>query len=185
VNRNFGTIMQQGYIVEDVAATARQWAERLGVGPFYILDRIAMDQYYYRGVRTEVGLRLGFGYWGSIQIELIRPLSKTDTLYSRALRETPGQLNHCASVVEDLDALIASHKLQGCVIQSGQMPTGLKFAYLENYLPGGHHLELVQATDGALMAYAGMEKIAQRWDGKNPLRPMSAIGADLAALVAG
>jgi hypothetical protein len=184
MNSNFGTIMQHGYIVEDVAATARQWAERLGVGPFYILDRIAMDQYYYRGVRTDVELCLGFGYWGSIQIELIQPLSKTDTLYSRALRESPGQLNHCASQVKDLDALIASRKLEGRVIQSGHMPTGLKFVYLENYLPGGHHLELVQATDRALMAFAGMEKIAQRWDGTNPLRSMSALGADIAALAA-
>jgi methylmalonyl-CoA/ethylmalonyl-CoA epimerase len=184
VSNEFGLINQLGYIVPDVRATAAEWVQRVGAGPFYILDSIVQDQYYYRGARTDLELRLCFGYWGSMQIELITPLNKADTLYTRALRDSPGRLNHCATYVTDLDALLARHKLQSRVIQAGQMPTGLKYVYLEEYLPGGQHLELVQATEEAKMAFVGMEKIAQRWDGKNPLRPMSALGADLAALAA-
>jgi hypothetical protein len=178
----FGSIMQHGYIVDDVEEAAVEWAERVQVGPFYVLDRILMDQYFFRGVRTDVELRLGFGYWRGIQIELIQPLNDADTLYTRALQTSAGKLNHLATVVADLDGLLASRRLKNRVVQSGNMPSGLKFVYLEEYLPGGLHLELMEATQGTLMAFAGMRKACRYWDGRHPVRPMSALGPDLAAL---
>jgi hypothetical protein len=177
----FGAVMQHGYIVDDVGEAAAEWAERVDAGPFYVLDRIHMDQYFFRGVRTDVELRLGFGYWHGIQIELIQPLNDADTLYSRALRASAGKINHFAAVVPDIDALLASRRLQDRVIQRGDMPSGIKFVYLEEYLPGGLHLELMEAPQSTLMAFAGMEKASRQWDGRNPVRPMSALAQDLAA----
>jgi hypothetical protein len=49
-------------------------------------------------------------------------------------------------------------------------------------LPGGLHLELIQATPSTLGAFATMEAISRNWDGKNPVRPMSAIAQDIAAV---
>lgn len=181
MSNEFGQIMQHGYIVGDVETAAVEWARRVGAGPFYVLDHIAMDQYYFRGVRTDVELRLAFGYWGSLQIELIQPLGHSDTLYSRALRSTAGQLNHCATVVADIDGLLARRQLQNRVVQAGKMPTGLKFVYLEEYLPGGQHLELIEAQESTVMAFAAMEAASRRWDGKTPVRPMAQLQQDLAA----
>jgi hypothetical protein len=62
------------------------------------------------------------------------------------------------------------------------MPTGLKFVYLEEYLPGGLHLELIEAQESTLAAFAGMEKLARNWDGRDPVRPMSRIQDDLVAI---
>jgi hypothetical protein len=143
---------------------------------------MAFDQYYFRGMRTDLEMRLAFGYWNSMQIELIQPLNDTDNLYTRALRGSPGMLNHCATVVTDVDALLARHHLQDRVIQSGKMPTGLKFVYLEEYLPGGLHLELIEAQQDTLMAFAGMEKASRQWDGSEPVRPITRLQEDLAAL---
>jgi hypothetical protein len=171
--------MQLGYIVNDVEAAAVEWAERVGAGPFYVMDRIVMDHYYYRGVHTPLEMQLAFGYWGSMQIELIKPLTVTDTLYSRALHTSAGALNHCATVVTDIDALLARRDLQHRVIQSGKMPTGLKFVYLDEHLPGGLHLELIEAQESTLMAFAGMEAASRNWDGNDPVRPASRLQQDL------
>jgi hypothetical protein len=141
-----------------------------------------MEEYYYRGTRMAVELCLGFGYWHGIQIELIQPLNEADTLYRRALHSSAGKLNHVASVVSDLDGLLESRNLQQRVIQRGDMPSGLKFVYLEEYVPGGLHLELVQAQERTLLAFAGMEKAARYWDGRNPIRPISTLAQDLATL---
>jgi methylmalonyl-CoA/ethylmalonyl-CoA epimerase len=181
MNSEFGTIMQLGYIVEDAAAAAAEWSARVGVGPFYVLDRNAMDDCYFRGVRTPAEMKLAFGYWGSVQVELVEPLNGGTGFYREALRGA-GKLNHCATVVSDLDALLDQHKLRDRVILSGTQPSGLKFVYLEEYLPGGLHLELIQATPGTLGAFAAMETIARNWDGKNPVRPMSAIAHDIATV---
>jgi methylmalonyl-CoA/ethylmalonyl-CoA epimerase len=178
----FGQIMQHGYIVADVDKAAREWSERMNIGPFYVIDQTRLDEYYYRGKLTDLEMKLAFGYWGNIQIELIQPLSTTDTLYTRALKDEAGKLNHCATTVSDLDALIASHKLQGKEIQAGSMKSGVKFVYLDRWLPGGLHLEIVQQTKEGLMGNAAMEAVAQKWDGKNPVRPIAALGEDIARL---
>jgi hypothetical protein len=40
---------------------------------------------------------------------------------------------------------------------------------------------LMEAPQSTLMAFAGMEKASRHWDGRNPVRPMSALAEDLAA----
>jgi hypothetical protein len=185
MNTGFGQIMQHGYIVADIEKTAREWADRVGIGPFYVIDQVRLDEYYYRGKRTDLEMRLAFGYWGNIQIELVQPLTTTDTLYTRAVKSEPGKLNHCATVVTDLDALFKAHKLQGKEIQTGSMNGGVKFAYLDSYLPGGLHLELIQATQETLMGNAAMEAVARKWDGKNAVRSIASLQQDITNLQAG
>jgi hypothetical protein len=182
MGNEFGQIMQLGYVVHDVAQAAAEWAQRVGAGPFYVIDRLAMDRYYFRGARTEVELCLGFGYWGSMQVELIHPLGHTDSLYRQALESAPGELNHCATVVTDIERLLASRGLQDRVIQSGTMPSGLKFVYLERHLPGGQHLELIEAQGSMLAAFAGMQAVSRHWDGADPVRPVDRLREDLARL---
>jgi hypothetical protein len=174
--------MQHGYVVHDVEAAAAQWAQRVGAGPFYILDRLVLDQHYFHGVRTPIELRLGFGYWGSLQIELTQPLDDADTLYRRALRNEAGKLNHCATVVSNIDAVVAGRQLQARIIQAGSMPTGLKFVYLDEYLPGGQHLEMIEMQEATSAAFAGMEAVGRTWDGSDPIRAISRLQQDLAAL---
>ena len=124
MKNDFGTIMQLGYIVEDVAATARHWAS-LGVGPFYMLEGQALDNYAFRGRPTELTMTMAFGYWGDIQVELITPVNDSDNLYTRALRQAPGKLNHYATVVTDLDGLLERHNLgEQQIVQSGAMSSG-------------------------------------------------------------
>jgi Glyoxalase/Bleomycin resistance protein/Dioxygenase superfamily len=130
----------------------------------------------------DIEMRLAFAYWHGVQIELIQPLDEADSLYTRALRTSAGKLNHMAAVVSDLQGLLTRHGLQDRVIQRGNMSSGVSFVYLEEYLPGGLHLELIQAPESTLAAFAGMEKAARRWDGLHPVRPMSTLGQDLAAL---
>lgn len=182
MSSDFGTVMQHGYIVEDVDKAAAEWAERVGAGPFYILESNVMDQYWYRGQRMTIDLKLAFGYWGPIQVELIQQRNDADSFYAAAARSSIGKLNHFATLVTDLDGLLARHNLEDRVVHSGKMPSGVKFVYLENYAPGGLHLELIEASQGALMGFSGMEAMARSWDGKRPLRPITALGEDLAAL---
>lgn len=182
MSKEFGAVMQHGYIVSDIEKTAMEWVERVGAGPFYILDRNVMDDYHYRGKRMTIELKLAFGYWGPVQVELIQQINDADSFYVEAARTGIDKLNHLACTVSGLDALLERRKLKDRVIHSGRMDSGVSFVYLENYAPGGLHLELIDAPQDTLMAFTGMEAIARGWDGSRPLRPMQAIGEDLASL---
>ncbi len=141
-----------------------------------------MDNYRYRGVAANCALRIALGYWGSIQIELIQPLNDADTLYTRDLPNEVGKINHYATNVSDLDGLLMTWRLHDRVLQSGEMSSGAKFVYLEEYLPGGHHLELVQTPKSSLAMASAMEAAARQWDGIDPVRSISALEHDLANL---
>lgn len=179
----FGSIMQLGYVVEDIEQTALEWVERTGAGPFYRLESISLDQYYFRGKKTDLELSLCFGYWNDVQIELIHPLSKSDTLYSRALQDAPGKLNHMATLVPNLDALLDQQQLRDQIVQNGTVPPEQKFVYLENYLPGGLHLELIQSSASTLHVFAMMKELAQHWQEHQPLRPIESLMNDYTRLV--
>lgn len=177
----FGDIMQLGYIVKDVPAAAEKWAG-LGIGPFYFLENQVFDNYYFRGVHTDLELSMAFGYWGDMQVELIQPINNSDNLYTQAIEKAPGKLNHYATVISDLESLLDKHNLRNRIIHNGSMPSGVNFAYLEEFVPGGFHLELIQAPETALQGFAGMKAIAKTWDGTRPVRSMMSLGDDLAAL---
>jgi Glyoxalase/Bleomycin resistance protein/Dioxygenase superfamily len=182
MQNKFGQVMQFGYIVSDIEKAAIQWVNSLGAGPFYMLEGLPMDDYYYKGVKRKIELCLAFGYWGSMQIELITQVDQVESLYSDALKTAEGKLNHVATIVDDLDAVVAADGLSEQIIHHGSMPTGQKFAYLNQYLPGGLHLELIESQESSLQAFAGMQAVASGWDGLRPIRSMNTLGDDIAAL---
>ncbi len=177
---SFGPIMQHGYVVADVEKSAELWAERMGVGPFYVIEQRVKD-YRYRGKPMDLELRIAVSYWGPLQIELIQPLSGEDSFYHRALKVAPDRLNHVAVLVSDIDATVKTLNAEKYVVQTGGSHA-LKFAYLENYLPDGSTFELMQMEDFALPSLAGMAAVCRAWDGTRLLRPMADFMADLTAL---
>jgi hypothetical protein len=174
-------VNQHGYVVADADAAAMEWFDRVGAGPFYVGD-FSLDDYRYRGEARECRLRIAVGYWGSIQVELIQPLSAEGTLYPEVLPHYDGLLNHLAIPVADIDDWLARHDAAGHVMQAGEMrQSATRFVYLEQYLPGGLHLELVQAPAAMLGMYGALQAYRATWDGSEPLRPMDRIQPDLAA----
>lgn len=181
IGLNLGKIIQHGYVVKNIEQHAEIWAERVGAGPFYISE-VVIDNYRYQGIQSDCKLRIAVGYWGSIQIELIQPLNDANNLYTMALPNENGKLNHCATYVTNLDELLTNQQLKDQVLHSGEVSGNIKFVYLEKYLPGGHHLELIQFPESTIAALPLMEAAARQWDGKDPVRPASALQQDLAIL---
>ena len=175
-----GPVIQHGYVVDNVEHHAAQWVKAVGAGPFYVND-VVLENYRYGGRTADCPLRIAVGYWGNLQIELIQPMDNGDNLYNRVLPAENGKLNHCATHVADLEAVLEAGGLRDRVLQSGHVASGARFVYLEDYLPGGHHLELIQFPEGGQALFPLMAALASQWDGSNPIRPGSALREDLAA----
>ena len=181
MRRKVGPIAQHGYVVTDAAKTAMQWARRVGVGPFYQFDQ-PIDDYVFRGKPVNLRIKTAVSYWHDIQIELIQQVSPEESLYTEALRTAPNKLNHYATLVPDIDAGVTALDAEKYVVHRGGTAGGLKFVYLEKYLPDGSHLELMQVPAANLVAFDGMKAVCQAWDGTKPLRTMAELMTDLGAL---
>ena len=138
---------QVAYVVKDVDAAVRHWADSLGVGPWsvYTMGADRLTDPMYRGQEVSFGIRHALGWSGTMQFELVQPL-EGPSIFADQLATTGPGLNHVARMASDHEHESASLIALGYVpLQSarfGKSGDGM-FAYFESPIDGTI-LELIQ-----------------------------------------
>lgn len=93
---------QVAYVVEDLDAAVRHWADSLGVGPWsvYTMTPDLLSDTVYRGDRVDFGIRHALAWSGPLQIELVQPLSGP-SIFADQLAGAGQGLNHLGALVDD------------------------------------------------------------------------------------
>jgi catechol 2,3-dioxygenase-like lactoylglutathione lyase family enzyme len=124
---------QVAFVVEDLDAAVRHWADVLGVGPYSVwtLDPAVLHDATYDGEPASFSFRHALGWSGPMQIELVQPLAGPSIFADQLTRSGPG-LNHVGRLVDDHPAACAELLAEGYIpLQSarfGQSEDG-RFAY--------------------------------------------------------
>ena len=100
-----GPIRQTAFVVADIEATAREWAEVHGVGPWF-LYQVDIADTDYRGSKVPMRARMGLAQTGGQQIELIQPDPDVPSIY-REFAEAGGTGVHHVCYWGDVDRLEA------------------------------------------------------------------------------
>ena len=166
----FGPIMQNGFVVRDWREAALHWAEKLGVGPFFKLEHIKFDECRYRGEPTRIDMSVAIAYTGGYQIELVEQHNDAPSIYTDFLKHNEPGLQHVGTLVEDLDAALDANDLRDSIVQDGRTAAGQRFAYVDTILHNGTMVELIEADEGMRKAFDYMQKAAESWDGRDPIR---------------
>ena len=77
---NIGEIMQLAFVPADFDAALQHWIG-LGAGPFFALDHVRLEDVTYLGKPAEIDFSMVIGYWGDLQIELIRQHNDAPSIY--------------------------------------------------------------------------------------------------------
>ena len=67
-----GKPMQIAFVPEDFDAALRHWTENMGVGPFFVMERIRLEDARFMGEPSDCTFTIALAQWGDVQIELIR-----------------------------------------------------------------------------------------------------------------
>ncbi len=167
----FGPVMQLGFVVRDLDAAMNHWVDKVGIGPFFVLEHVQFAEAYYRGARADVDMSVALAQWGEVQVELIHQFNDAPSIYSSFPARAQGGLQHVGvmtnSVTDDLE------RLRGAGIepvQWGSTANGIRFAYVAtDHHPGGM-IELIEhgpAIDGF---FRMVREAAQDWDGTRAVR---------------
>ncbi len=135
-------IDQVGYVVANLDETTRRYAQLFG--PFTFMDS-PLTGVLYRGVPTDVNLRIAYGSAGSLEMEFIEVLSGASphSEFRNAGREG---IHHVRYRVADCDATIAALGGEGFApIWTHDMGFA-KFAYLEHASRDGVLIELLEMS---------------------------------------
>ena len=163
----FGTIMQLGYVVDDMDAAVDHWARIMGVGPFFVSSRVPYAKVHYRGAPCDAEIAVALASHRGMQIEIIQQVGGGTSIFTDFLSRTGGGLHHVCALSDDLDADLATWKSRGVdVLQGGVTTAGIPFAYLDtDPADQGRVLELVQPSPGLTRFFAKIDAAGADWDG--------------------
>jgi methylmalonyl-CoA/ethylmalonyl-CoA epimerase len=125
----FNSFVQIGVVVADVDQSTEALTRIFGIGPFRTLDWPPPDradmaaQRLYYGQHADFTARMAFADLGSIEIELIQPVSG-DSIWADFLRDRGGGIHHIRFNVPDMDPVITY--LAGQDISPAQQGLGIR-----------------------------------------------------------
>ena len=171
MSRLFGPMRQLGYVVADVRVAVDHWVDRLGVGPFFVVDELVLEDFELDGVAGEpVTLSIALANSGSMQIELIQQLDDTPSMFRTFLDRTGGGLQHWASWPDDYDAMLQAARAHGLAVkQSGRTARG-RFAYMSDPRVPDTAVEIAEGSTERARSFGLVAEAAVGWDGTDPIR---------------
>ncbi len=140
------TLAQVAIVVKDIDASAKRWADVLGMAVPNIItvapgSEVEMT---YRGAPSDAQAKLAFFSLGQVQLELIEPMGGQST-WQEALDKNGESVHHLAFWVEGMQKsvdFLAGHGVP--MIQRGDMGANGQYAYFDAENPLGVVLELLE-----------------------------------------
>ncbi len=168
-----GAVRQVGYVVNDLDDALAHWTGTLGVGPWFKIPNLVLDDCDYRGQTVSTEISFAIANSGEMQFELIQPQGDTPSCYSEFLAEGTAGPHHMAWWTEDFDATLERATRQGWEqIQSGDA-MGTRFCYFDGAQRGAL-AELMELNDMSRWLADHTRDAALSWDGLSD--PVRAVG---------
>lgn len=167
-----GTLVQIAYLPEDFDAALKYWTEVVGVGPFFLMENIQLGECKYRGQPTDAMFSIAIGYWGDIQIELVRPENDAPSIYNGEYA-VKDRMHHVCVFIDDIAAARAACAEIGAeILVEGKVGEEGAVIYVDAGGGPGHVIELLQPAPGSDGLFGMMRDAARGWDGSEPLRKL-------------
>lgn len=167
-----GPVMQLAWLPRDFDAALHHWTRVMGVGPFFLMENIALEDMRYLGQPTSAVFSLALAYWGDTQIELIRPENDAPSIYSGdyAVRD---RLHHTCLLLDDIADAYAACAEQGArILVEGKVGDSGHVIYADPGGGPGSVVEMLQPQPGTAELFGMMKQAAASWDGTNPVRKL-------------
>lgn len=168
---SLGPAMQIAYVPEDFDGALHYWTTVMGVGPFFVREHVALGKVLYRGKETPIDFDMAIGYWGNIQIELIRQNNDAPSIYNAWKRAGHTGVQHICVVVDDMRKARAKIEALGLRIEQELLMTdGGSAIYVDTGGGPGTMIEYIHLMPERLAGFAAMRAASIGWDGTDPIR---------------
>ena len=166
-----GEIMQMAYVPRDFEQALRFWTKTLGAGPFYSFEHVKLDRTRYRGQAVEIDFSMMLGYWGGMQIELVKQHNDAPSIFKTWRDDGREGLHHVCMLIDDMDQARDLCKRAGFeVAQEALVPGGGEVIYADCGGGPASLLEILKPVPGTAEFFRTMREEHRTWDGSDPIR---------------
>ena len=165
-----GRIVQVAYAVGDVREAARDFAARLGAGPFYVRHHDLPRHVDHRGKEGRFDHSSAYGQWGPVQVELVQVHDAAPATLAKIVQRTSG-IHHVATFVASLDE--EQRRLESLgwpAVMTAETAGGMRYAFHDARPVLGHLLEVYEPVPGVRQLYQMVADAARGWSGEDPVR---------------
>ncbi len=166
-----GEIMQLAFVPADFDAALKFWSETVGAGPFFALDHVKLKDVKYRSRPIDLDFSMMLGYWGDIQIELIRQHNDAPSIFKVWRDQGREGLHHVCVLVDDIaGARQVCAEAHLAIAQEAQVPGGGEVIYIDTGGGPGTFVEVLKPAPGTPGFFKMMRDAHRNWDGTKPIR---------------
>ena len=159
-------IFQYAYFVEDIEASAIEFAKTLGAGPFFVAKHHKTDQFEYKGTPVEADVSYAFGYAGHCQIQLIQQHDQQPSIYRDMFGDGAYGLHHVARLEADYDGAKSALEAQGFEKACELFANDVWACYYDTRAKIHCYTEIHAITDSILATFERWRSAHANWDGK-------------------
>lgn len=164
-------IIQNSWVVPDIHQAMQQWIETAGIGPFFLVEGITIEEQRHRGRPTQVEVSFALAQAGDVQVELVCQHNDAPSAYRDTVPAGATGFHHVAYYCEQYDRDLAAFGQRGSEVAFSGSFGGKRFAYLDSSSRLGAMVELIEASDVQAEFFARIRDAAAEWDGQDPVRP--------------
>jgi hypothetical protein len=166
-------IIQVAFIVPDIQKAMPIYAERLGIGPWFLFEHFEFAYLNYRGAPSNLDITLALGNSGHMMFELIQQNDDLPSVYKDVYAKKGWGFHHWA-VAASPDKYISTVKRytdQGHALAlDGAVAIGARAAYLDTTDLLGGMIEVIEVTPQVEGLFTHIHQASVGWDGQDPIR---------------
>lgn len=167
-----GPVGQLAYLPRDFDEAVRYWTQTMGVGPFSLMENVALGDCKYKGAATDAVFSIAIAYWGDVQIELVRAENDAPSIYTGEYAVTDGLHHVCIFVDSIAEARAACAQAGAQILVEGTVGADGAVIYVDAGGGPGTVIELLQNMTGAAGVFQMIKDVGVNWDGTEPLRKL-------------
>ncbi len=167
---SIGPVMQIAFVPADFDAAIRHWTQVMGVGPFFLIENIALEDMRYLGKPSDCIFSIALAYWGEMQVELIRQENDSPSIY----RGCEGSaLHHTCVLTDDIEKARATAISAGAaILVEAKVGDDGAVLYVDTGGGAGSIVEILQPAHGGAALFAAIKAASMGWDGNHPVRTL-------------
>jgi Glyoxalase/Bleomycin resistance protein/Dioxygenase superfamily len=163
--------MQQAWVVQSLAVAMRHWTEVCGVGPFFVMEHVPMENLTYRGKPAKLDCSIAIAQAGRTQVELIEQHCDNPSIYRDLVPKGHSAFHHVAVICEDYDRDLAHCQSLGYAEGATGSFGDMRFAYIDTSRDLDCVIELLEDKASIRDHFKMIADAAVDWDGRDPVRP--------------